>query len=271
VALSTFVLRGRHGEVEGAGVVFRDLSTEDALHRAQQEAERLGFIRAISAGMAHEIRNPLTAIRTFAELAPYRLDDPEFRESFLRVALSEVTRLDELVSQFMTLARPASVAREPLDICRLADKVVEALSATAEAHEVRVATCQPQEPCVVSGDSPRLHQCLLNLMLNAVEATPPGGDVEVRIGTEGTDARDDVAVTVWNSGSYIPPDDQEHVFEPFFTTKVSGTGLGLAICHTIIDEHEGQIVVQSGVEEGTSFTITLPVPSPHEANAVTPS
>lgn len=266
VGCSTFILRGAGASVEGAGVVFRDLRTEDALQRVEQETERLRFIRVVSAGMAHEIRNPLVAIRTFAELAPTRLDDPDFRGTFLQVAHSEVLRLEELVSQFMTLAKPARHVREPTDVRALADAAVSSVLARAEAKGVEIKVAIPPELPQPRGDELRLHQALTNLLHNAVEAAPAGERVEVtaRLEAGAGGAERAIVLTVWNSGSYIEPQHRERVFEPFFTTKPAGTGLGLAICHTIVDEHGGTTTVESDLEGGTAFSIHLPLVTAHD-------
>ncbi|MCE5219156.1 PAS domain-containing protein [bacterium] len=272
VSCSTFLLRGPNGATEGGGVVFRDLSTEDALRRTEQEAERLRFIRAVSAGMAHEIRNPLVAIRTFAELLPTRLDDPEFRESFLQVARSEINRLEELVVQFMTLAKPTRLVRQPVDLPAFAQGVVTVLTASFEARKVRLTTNVAPSLPVFRADENRLHQAVLNLLMNALDATPEGGEIELTVAfapgpggdepgdeQETADRSGEVVLRVWNSDSYIAPEDREHVFEPFWTRKATGTGLGLAICQTIADEHGGTIAVESNSETGTAFTLRLPL------------
>ena len=266
MAISTFVLTGPDGDTEGAGIVFRDLRTEDALRQAEQEAEHLRFVRAVSAGMAHEIRNPLVAIRTFAELAPQRLDDPEFREEFLQVAQSEVGRLEDLVSQFMTLARPIRMVREAVDVRELAQRATSVVSANAQAQRVQLTKSIPPHVPQVSGDESRLYQALINLLMNAVDATGEGGHVQ--LGITCGDGDDDVCLAVWNSRSYIPPDKRARLFEPFFTTKTKGAGLGLTICHTIIDEHGGKMEVESDENEGTTFILRLPTVSHHDARTV---
>jgi len=270
VAFSTFVLQGPGGKNDGAGVVFRDLRTEDALRKAEDEAERLRFVRAVSAGMAHEIRNPLVAIRTFAELAPMRLDDVEFRESFIEVTRSEVDRLEDLVTQFMTLAKPPRSVCDPIDLTELLGMATAAVSANAESRQVRVTTRIPPDLPTLHGDDGRLYQAIANLLLNALEAAPPGGDVEVRLSTEAPRNHDTPAmnITVWNSGSYIAPENRARLFEPFFTTKPTGTGLGLAICHTIAEEHGGTLLVDSDEEAGTSFTLQLPLTPSYDTQAV---
>jgi signal transduction histidine kinase len=222
----------------------------------------------VSAGLAHEIRNPLVAIRTFAELLPHRMDDVEFRSSFLEVATGEVHRLEELVSQFMTLARPSAAVRETLDVPRLVDKCVTAVSAHAQAQQVTIGVAIAPDLPELRGDDARLYQALMNLLLNAVDATPAGGRVELRAAPGDRDGRSPgVSLTVWNSGSYIPPEVRERVFEPFYTSKASGTGLGLAICHTIVDEHGGTTTVESDETDGTAFVVHLPVTSYHELAA----
>lgn len=284
VACSSFLLEGVGGECEGAGVVFRDLSTEDALYWVERETERLRFIRAVSAGLAHEIRNPLVAIRTFAELAPSRLDDPEFRESFLQVARSEVGRLEELVSQFMTLSRPVRPVREPVDVAGMLQEAVTAVSAGAERKGVRVRMEERTglghsvsgtnesgegntEVRCLRGDEQRLRQALMNLLLNALDATPAGGEIHLTADLAAGDDGPEVHLTVWNSGSYIAPEHLERVFEPFFTSKATGVGLGLAICHTIADEHGGTVSVSSDEEAGTAFTVKLPLVTAHDLAA----
>jgi signal transduction histidine kinase len=208
------------------------------------------------------------AIRTFAELAPTRLDDPEFRDSFLRVAQSEIGRLEELVSQFMTLARPSKAVREAMDIPAMIDRGVNAISVHAQNHRVNLRADITHDVPHLRGDEARLYQALQNLLLNAVDATPADGDVVISASMlDDHTGQHGVAVTVWNSGSYIPPEDRERVFEPFFTSKPAGTGLGLALCHTIIDEHGGTTTVESDLQDGTAFTIWLPVTSYHETAA----
>ncbi|MCD6351012.1 MAG: PAS domain-containing protein [Armatimonadetes bacterium] len=276
VACSVIALHGPGGKLEGAALVFRDLRTEDALRQAQQETERLRFVRAISAGLAHEIRNPLVAIRTFAELAPVRLDDPEFRESFFDVTKAEVERLEELVTQFMTLARPASVLREPVVLEELVSNAVRAVSARAEAADIELEVEIPDQCPRIEGDASRLYQAISNLLINALDETPQGGKIRVSIevhdpaaGNGRQPGEAEVALTVWNSGSYIPPEDRARIFEPFYTKKAQGTGLGLAICHTIVDEHHGKISVESREGEGTGFIIRLPLLVPSQSETVT--
>lgn len=260
VVVSASPLAGDGERSQGVVAVIGDLTLIQELQRERAEAERLSLIRVISAGMAHEIRNPLVAIRTFAELAPRRLDDPDFRSSFLLVAQQEIGRIDKLVTDLMTLSKPADAVNEAVDINGLCRLVVRATAGLAEARDlhVQVVTSAPQH--TVMGDSTRLYQALLNLMTNAIDAEPEGGTVRLATEiTQGERGGDVIRVVVHNSGSYIPPEEWENIFRPFVSRKPQGTGLGLAICQTIIEEHAGRIRVRSDPEQGTDFVVELPL------------
>lgn len=245
---------------QGAVAVISDLTLIQELDRERQEAERLALIRVISAGMAHEIRNPLVAIRTFAELAPRRLDDPEFRSNFLTVAREEIDRIDKLVGDLLTLSKPADAVIEEIDIDLVCRGVVRAMTGVAEARRVELRLDLRDIRGVTRGDETRLHQALLNLVSNAIDAEPEGGIV-----TLSTEAcRDDrngerVRIRVHNPASFIPNEQKEEIFRPFVSKKAKGTGLGLAICQTIIEEHRGHVSVESTEGAGTTFVVELPL------------
>jgi len=248
------------GQHEGAVAVISDLTLIQELEHERQEAERLSLIRLISAGMAHEIRNPLVAIRTFAELAPSRLEDAEFQSNFLTVARQEIDRIDSLVSDLLTLSKPADAVVETMNINEICADVMRSIAARAEAKDLRarVRTVPLDEDPL--GDPARLQQALMNLVTNAVEAEPEGG--EIALVTE-CGANDDgtpvMRVRVSNPGSYIPPEHIEKIFRPFYSRKREGTGLGLAISQTIVEEHEGKLTVTSTLEQGTEFVVELPL------------
>ncbi len=248
------------GRRQGAVAVISDLTLIQELENERQEAERLALIRMISAGMAHEIRNPLVAIRTFAELAPRRLDDPEFRSNFLTVVQEEIRRIDRLVGDLLTLSKPADAAVEEIEIAPICHGVLRAIAGMAETRGVTTRLELAELEAVVMGDETRLHQALLNLVSNAIDAEPAGGYVtlatEIRVSADGGEA---VIISVHNPGSYIPPEHTEEIFRPFVSKKTTGTGLGLAICQTIIEEHQGRIRVESTREAGTTFLVELPL------------
>jgi len=251
---------GKDPDQAGAVAVISDLSLMKELERERQEAERLALIRVISAGMAHEIRNPLVAIRTFTELAPKRLQDPDFRSNFLTVAQQEINRIDKLVSDLLTLSKPADAVVQEVDLKLICEGVLRSTSARAEASDLSLHMQAEKLGGKPEGDASRVQQALMNLVTNAIEAEPPGGEIGIAIeratDDEGTAV---VRVRVHNPGSYIAPEHIEEIFRPFFSDKPKGTGLGLAISQTIVEEHGGKLSVVSTEETGTEFVVQLPL------------
>jgi PAS domain S-box-containing protein len=261
VACSTSRWRGSPLVAEGAIAVISDLTLLEALEHERRDAEHLMVVRLLTAGMAHELRNPLVAIRTFAELLPTRWEDPEFRTDFLRTAQDEIDRIDRLLADMLMLSKPADAVVEPIPVNVVCEGVVRVMSATAEAKGVHLQTdLTLGTEGRFLGDRSRLHQALVNLVKNAVEAEPEGG--RVRVTTEETlteEAAPAVLITVHNESSYIPDDQLELIFQPFYTRRAGGTGLGLPVSQTIIQEHHGTIRVLSGAGAGTSFLVELPL------------
>jgi PAS domain S-box-containing protein len=260
LACSASPIGGRGPDQAGAVAVISDLSLMKELERERQEAERLALIRVISAGMAHEIRNPLVAIRTFTELAPRRLHDPEFRSNFLTVAQQEINRIDKLVSDLLTLSKPADAVVQEVDLKLICEGVLRSVSARAEASDLSLHMQAEELDGKPEGDASRVQQALMNLVTNAIEAEPPGGEIGIAIeratDDEGTAV---VRVRVHNPGSYIAPEHIEEIFRPFFSDTPKGTGLGLAISQTIVEEHGGKLSVVSTKETGTGFIVELPL------------
>lgn len=244
---------------QGAVAVISDLTLIHELEEERQEAERLALIRVISAGMAHEIRNPLVAIRTFAELAPRRLDDPDFRSNFITVVHEEIGRIDKLVGDLMTLSKPADAVVEQVDIDQVVRGVMRATAGMAESKGIELRRELAELNRVTMGDETRLYQALLNIVSNAIDAEPQGGHVTLKTEKIDHDNGDSVRISVHNPGSYIPQDQIDEIFRPFVSKKANGTGLGLAMCQTILEEHNGQITVDSTPESGTTFVVELPL------------
>ncbi len=259
IACSTSAFTNPLTQTGGAVAVISDLTVIQELEHERRRAERLGLMRILTAGMAHEIRNPLVAIRTFAELLPTRLHDEEFRSAFLATATDEIERIDQLVGQLLMLSKPAGAVTEAVDVNRVCQAVIRSASAQAESRQVALVAKLVDIYQRPIGDESRLHQALVNLVNNALQAEPPGGRVEV-ITEEVHDARGNIRVLirVYNASSYIPAGNVDEIFEPFYTDKAEGTGLGLAICQTIIEEHNGTITVHSELGEGTEFVVELP-------------
>jgi PAS domain S-box-containing protein len=249
----------------GAVAVIHDLTLVQELEREREESERLATIRFLAAGMAHEIRNPLVAIRTFAELLPAHWEDEEFRNDFMVTAQGEIDRIVGLVSALLMLSKPANAVNKEIRVDEVCETAVRAMSAQAESRGVRLELEVAPLSLSPRGDAHRLHQALINLIGNAVDAEPAGGRVRLTASEAGNGRAPGVLLSVFNPGSYIPPEQAAEIFQPFYSQKANGTGLGLAICQTIIEEHDGTLEVRSGEGAGTEFIIHLPVSEFSEA------
>ena len=252
-------LHDRNGHIRGAIAVFNDHSRVKALEEDKRRTDRLTAMGALATGIAHEVRNPLVAIKTFAELLPERADDQEFRSTFAKVAVKEIHRIEELLGRLRALGMPTAATLQPLDVQVPILDTLDLLRGEADRRKIRlVADIAPDLPSVL-GDGDQLKQLFLNLLLNGLDAIGGGGTLRVT-------ARPDLArqgpgvltVRVADTGPGIPREDLARVFEPFFTTKVHGTGLGLAICRTITDAHRAALWVESEPGVGTTFIIHFP-------------
>jgi signal transduction histidine kinase/CheY-like chemotaxis protein len=250
-----------------ASIALENARLVDELKQSRAEvlrADRLGRLGTLAAGLAHEINNPLVAIRTFLSLAPAKrlTQDQEFWGDYHQLACREVDRIGGLLSTMAHLARGQGddAPRETIDLADLARQTTVLLAREATRGQVTFQVeCAPDTPKLMAARD-QIHQVLLNLALNAIQATPPNGSVTVR--TSGGESEDapEAWVEVTDTGAGIPADDLERIFDPFFTTKDpdQGTGLGLMICHRIVTDHGGRIEVTSRVGQGSTFRVRLP-------------
>jgi len=227
-------------------------------------AEKLAAVGTVSAGLAHEIRNPLNAAGLQLQLLERRLqrfgDDPKLREP-VQTVQQEITRLGHLVSDFLAFARPQALNLATVDLVPVAHQVRKLLQPLADERNIQLVVSSPDTAVVVEADVERLKQVLLNLVRNAMDAVHDTreerrGSVEIGVQPDGAGA----LLFVADNGPGIPPEILPRIFEPFFTTKEEGTGLGMAIAHKIVDMHGGQIRVHN--EGGAMFTISLPRRAP---------
>lgn len=255
-------LSGAHGEVLGTVLVLDDLSELKALEAQVQRAQRLAALGRLAGGLAHEIRNPLGIVRAAAQMLHGELRGDARLGEYTQVIQSEVDRVDRLIEQLLAYARPRALARGPVDIGELAERAVALTRAYAGQHSVACEVAGDADAPEIDGDAELLHQALVNLLMNAVQATPPGGRVTVEVAFT-RDGRTPAAVlTVRDTGRGIAPDDLQRVFDPFFTTRDDGVGLGLSIVQQIVGEHDGAIDVTSEPGVGTAFVMRLPAPEP---------
>lgn len=256
-------LSGAHGEVLGTVLVLDDLTELKALENQVQRAQRLAALGRLASGLAHEIRNPLGIVRAAAQMLQGELGGDERHGEYTHVIQSEVDRVDRLIEQLLAYARPRPLARGPVDLLDLAERAVALTRAYAGQHGVACEVTANGEVPLLEGDAELLHQVLVNLLINAVQATSPGGFVMICV-TSVHDARTPtIVLTVRDTGRGIPPDDLPRIFDPFFTSRDDGVGLGLSIVQQIVHEHGGTIDVTSEPGAGTAFVIRLPSPDSH--------
>lgn len=230
------------------------------LETQRHRAERIAESGALSAGIAHEIKNPLVAIRTFAELLPERYDDEEFRTEFSGVVALEIARLDRLVDRLRGLARTTADENQPLDVRKPLEETLSLLSAQLEQAGIRVIRRYDDDVAAVYGNHDKLKQLFLNLLLNAAESMAGAGEITVHLNSQRQLGAAAVTVEIEDQGPGIADDVRETLFHPFVTTKQGSSGLGLWVCTRIADEHNAVLRVSNREEgRGARFTIDLPV------------
>jgi signal transduction histidine kinase len=244
----------------GASVALENAWLSRQLRRSEavlERANRLSSLGTLAAGIAHEIRNPLVAVKTFLDLLPSRMDDREFMQHFRDLSLSELRRVTDLISDLLALGKSTTAERRSVDLGPTLEPVVRLMESTARKRGVELVQKLERGLPPVWADADQVKQIILNLLLNAIEMSPSGTHVtlEVRVVRPASDA---VLFEVRDEGPGIPADQQKSIFNPFFTTKETGTGLGLALVHQMVVEHGGEITVESEVGRGSVFRVTLP-------------
>jgi len=225
-----------------------------------RRADRLASLGTLTAGLAHEIRNPLVAIKTFTHLLPERIDDEEFRDKFLHIASGEVDRISSLVTELLDFARPSDPKLEMENINIILDGMLLLVSTEANKKQIAVHKSYDSNLPSVQIDREQIKQVFLNILLNAIEATPEKGRITVKTGSFVKPGGEPyVRIEFTDTGCGILPDHLEEIFNPFFTTKTAGSGLGLSISNQIVRDHRGYIDVKSQLNEGSSFFVNLPV------------
>ncbi len=229
-----------------------------------RRADRLASLGTLTAGLAHEIRNPLVAIKTLTQLLPERLEDEEFRSHFLSIASGEVERISHLVNELLDFARPSNPKLEFEDINSILDGMILLVSTESKKKHIQIQKQYLPDLPPVKVDREQIKQVFLNILLNAIDATPENGTLTVKTRSFTKPGGElFLQVEFKDTGCGIPQEHLEEIFNPFFTTKTSGSGLGLSISNQIVQDHKGYISVESQVNQGTSFFVNLPVDQDH--------
>ena len=249
--------RGRDEVADVARVVTQLLSELQDSRVQLTHATRIAAFGALGAGITHEVKNPITALVGFAQLAQKKLDSPDKVLELLHIIESEGLRCRDILSNFLKFARGSRDSWESIDINQIVQETVRVMYHQLTINGVRLDVRLGEGLPAVLANATELQQVIVNLTLNAQQATPAGGTVTIVTASDGAE----VVITVGDTGCGIPDEVRQHLFEPFFTTKGAsgGNGLGLAICASIVQSHHGTLTVDSLVGQGTTFTLRLPV------------
>src|ERR1039457_1564184 len=271
VRTSSSIFHGQEGEMLGALMVLTDITALKRLEQQIRRSDRLASLGTLSAGMAHEIKNPLVSIKTFAQLLPERYQDSDFRETFSNLIGHEIERIDSLVNQLLRFARPAKPVLKLMHVQEILEKSLLLVGHRLYQKDIKLSRSWGANVDTIRADADQLEQVFLNFFLNAMDAMKNGGELnvqtEIRTDEEWVSAlaqnngntHEILRITIRDTGDGIRGEDIPHVFDPFFTTEDYGTGLGLSVVHGIIQEHGGQIEVESELKKGTTFHILLPL------------
>lgn len=246
------------GLLAGFGVARNLTQRLEESKREATRAEQLAAVGQLAAGLAHELRNPLTSIKILIQAAAEQKDGAGLNGRDLAVVEEEINRLEQLVKTFLDFARPPTIERSTFDLRDLIGQTTRLVSGQASRQNVTFDYDAGKQPMSVNVDPVQVRQLLLNLLLNALDVLPDGGVVKVETQIENKPPGGSVVIRVSDSGPGVPGNAMDRIFQPFVSTKETGTGLGLAICRRIVEAHDGTIGVANRPEGGAEFTIRLP-------------
>jgi len=257
---STALLRNPAGEVYGAILTFEDLTRIKEMEERIRSLDRLAALGRFTAGIAHEIRNPLTGIGTGAQYLARHLEGDEAQAENLAFILREIARLNRIVEDLFRVTHPTPLRKTPEDPRSLLEHALRSLGSLPEDRDVTVELKVASGLPPVPADPDQIQQVLLNLFKNAVEASPAGGVVSVHAYASGDEEQPRLVLQIMDKGPGISPEAMAHLFEPFFTSgKPDGTGLGLYVSHGIVERHGGELHPANHSEGGAIFTVKLPL------------
>ncbi len=227
------------------------------MERQLHQADKLAALGTLASEVAHEMKNPLVSIKTFAQLFPRKFSDENFRDKFNEIIPEELDRLENVLGQLLNFARPSGVKFEPVDIVEVIDNILLLMDSEISKSQIKVEKQYYNHLPKPVANKEELKQVFMNIIINAIHAMPDGGDLTISVKVSG-ESSDLMEISFRDTGCGIPEENLANLFNPFFTTKESGTGLGLAISQRIVKEHNGTIEVESQVGKGTTFTVKLP-------------
>jgi two-component system sensor histidine kinase PilS (NtrC family) len=253
------------GRDKNASVIinFRDITGIRRMEEALKRADRLAALGELSARMAHEIRNPLAAMSGSVQMLSEQTTTGDNDGRLMAIVLRESERLNKLITEFLTYARPLTPNKVSIDLKVLAEDVRLLMLADNRFACIEINNLVPANT-MIQADRHQINQVLLNLLQNSADAMPEGGGIEISAqfllnGADGFRKSPVISISVTDTGMGLEPETAQRIFEPFWTNKAEGTGLGLAVNYRIIEAHGGMISVEAPPEGGCRFTILLPV------------
>ncbi len=253
----TSLLIGGEGKTIGALVIFQDITQIKTLEEKLRQADRLAALGTLSAGLAHEIKNPLSAIKTFVQLLPQKIGNPSFMEKFNITVPREVDRINHLVEDLLELTRKRVRSLVDLKVDSLIHQVIDLHGEELKRRQIAFQDHLNKTILPVHGDAETLYRAFSNLIINAIQAMPNGGTLSISSKLDSSSSS--LEITFRDTGIGMDETTAKNIFNPFFTTKDKGVGLGLALTRKIIEDHRGTIEVVSEKGIGTTFTVLLPV------------
>ncbi len=253
----TSLLIGGEDKIIGALAIFQDITEIKALEERLRQADRLAALGTLSAGLAHEIKNPLSAIKTFVQLLPLKISNPSFMEKFNITVPREIDRINHLVEDLLELTRKRVRPLVDLKVDSLILQVMDLHGEEIKKKQITLEDHLDRTVPPVHGDAETLYRAFSNLFINAIQAMPNGGSLSISSKLDASSSL--IEITFRDTGIGMDEMTAKNIFNPFFTTKDKGAGLGLALTRKIIEDHRGTIEVVSQKGMGTTFTLQLPV------------
>jgi PAS domain S-box-containing protein len=260
VSLSTSLIDEKEGR-SGIVIVLADLTEVRRLEEKIRQADKMASIGSMVTQLAHEIKNPLSSIRTFTELLPEKFQDEEFRKRFFSLVSEEIERIDSLITRMLNLGRVDVAQYKMVSIQKVIEDMLSSFDLQLRERNTKIKLTHHGVPSLIWADPRSLKEAFANILINSIQAMPQGGNIDIstRRKKDRSTGKPLLEVSITDEGGGIPKKYLHRIFDPFFTTKQQGSGLGLYICYQIIETHQGEIRVRN-TDSGANFTILLPVP-----------
>jgi two-component system sensor histidine kinase PilS (NtrC family) len=261
LGMTASLLKDDANTVRGIILVFQDITKLVEMEDQVRIKERLATVGSLAAGIAHEIRNPLASLSGSIQVLQGELNLQDDNKHLMDIVVRETDRLNTIITEFLEYARLKNAQNERIELAPVLDETIMLLKNCRDFKDNINITHQVDPRVVIKGDSQRLRQVFWNLLINACQAMPLGGEIMVtaRLFSHAGEDTDWCEIMIADTGPGIAREDRDRIFNPFFTTKTGGTGLGLAIVYRIIEDHQGTITVNSVPGKGAAFIIRLPI------------